>query len=97
MGDPSQLHDSTVTELAKGAWDWLRPIVLGILAYMGWVFRRHTTRIEELEQHSVSREELARIVKSLSSNTREEMRQIRNDINYIRGRVDTLSDQHGGK
>jgi len=96
MSDPSQLQDSAVTELAKGAWDWLRPIVLGILAYMGWVFRRHTTRIEELEQHSVSREELARILETFGKETKAGVKAVHDEVRYIRGRVDAIHDK-GGK
>ena len=66
----------------------------GIVAtILGWFGIRTLRRIDTIERNYVSRAELKEHVDTLNHSLEKGFSQNREDIKYIRGRVDKLSDQ----
>lgn len=58
----------------------------------GWIGKRLHDRVDTLEKDSVSREELNETLEQMRSDRERMHKENREDLHYIRGRVDTLID-----
>jgi hypothetical protein len=80
--------------------NWYEIGLAALIAVMGWLFKRHVGRVDQIEENYVTREELNRAM----TQAREERRELRDDrlrmhqentsaLQYIRERVDKLVDR----
>lgn len=80
--------------------NWYEIGLAALLGVMGWLFKRHISRVDQIEEDYVTREELNDTITQL----REERREFRDDrtrmheeniaaLQYIRERVDSLVDR----
>lgn len=74
-----------------------KTIILSLLgALMGlmlWLGRREVKRIDDLEKHSVTRDELATTLSQLREDRLRMHNENREELRYIRDRVDSIADR----
>lgn len=80
--------------------NWYEIGLAALLGVMGWLFKRHVNRVDEIEEDYVTREELNDAITQIR-NERKELREDRlrmhaenaEALQYIRERVDKLVDR----
>lgn len=81
--------------------NWYEVGLAGLLGVMGWLLKRHISRVDQIEENYVTREELNDAIEQMR-NERKEMRDDRARMHlensaalqYIRERVDSLVDRN---
>lgn len=64
-----------------------------LMGLMLWFGRREVRRIDELEKHSVTRDELAKTLTQMREDRLQMHRENREELRYIRERVDGIADR----
>ncbi len=64
-----------------------------IMALLTWFAKRQDSRIERLEQRSVTRDELAETLNQMRDARQQMHRENREELRYIRERVDGIADR----
>lgn len=80
--------------------NWYEIGLAAVIAVGGWLFKRHVSRVDQIAENYVTREELNDTIQQLR-NERKELREDRlrmhqentDSLQYIRERVDKLVDQ----
>jgi hypothetical protein len=74
-----------------------KSVVLGLLgalmALLAWLGRRQMRRIDDLERNSVTREELSQTLTQMREDRLQMHRENREELRYIRERVDGIADR----
>lgn len=74
-----------------------KTVILGLLgammALLTWLGRRQITRIDDLERESVTREELSNTLTQMREDRLQMHRENREELRYIRERVDGIADR----
>ncbi len=63
------------------------------MALLTWFAKRQDSRIERLEQRSVTRDELAETLNQMRDARQQMHRENREELRYIRERVDGIADR----
>ncbi len=63
------------------------------MALLTWFAKRQDSRIERLEQRSVTRDELAETLNQMRDARKQMHRENREELRYIRERVDGIADR----
>lgn len=106
------MPDPSIAPFLRDIWDWVRWVVGGVLALLGWKIRRQDADIERLKAHVVPRDEInsalnqiretldrnhERVVASMDKGLGDIRDHLREDLRDMHGRIDSIiQNKHNG-
>lgn len=63
------------------------------MAALGWLFKRHVNRVDELEKNAVTHTQLGDALKQMREDRLRMHEENREDLAYIRERLDSIVDR----
>lgn len=82
-----------MNELFDDAKSILLVLIGVVMSLITWIGKRQIKRIDALEQSTVTREELARTLAQMREDRLQMHRENREELRYIRERVDGIADR----
>jgi hypothetical protein len=73
--------------------NWFDIFLAGVSAIMGWLLKRYVSRLDEVRENYVTREQLDAAIQQNRQDRYEMHRQNTEALNYIRGRLDSFMDR----
>jgi cytochrome oxidase assembly protein ShyY1 len=82
-----------MNELLSDGKTLLLGLIGAMMALLTWLGKRQVRRIDDLERHSVTREELSKTLTQMREDRLQMHRENREELRYIRERVDGIADR----
>ncbi len=81
------------TSIAINAWEYLKGVVILILAILGWSVKRQIKRVDQIENNYVDKDTLNNAVLSLRNDFKAHATRMENGMTRTHERIDKLLDK----